>query len=83
MQIQADISGISVDRPGDLESTGRGAAMLAGVGAGIFDSPRSAASMIQIERSFDVKMGQTERAAERRRWALAVARARLKDSAGE
>jgi glycerol kinase len=79
MQIQADLSGISIDRPSDLESTGRGAAMLAGVGAGIFDSPERAASMIQIERSFDVRMEHAARAAERRRWALAVARARLKE----
>lgn len=80
MQIQADLSGISIDRPSDLESTGRGAAMLAGVGAGIFESPERAASMIQIERSFDVRMEHAARTAERRRWALAVARARLKES---
>jgi glycerol kinase len=83
MQIQADISGMSVDRPSDLESTGRGAAMLAGVGAGLFDSPARAAAMIQIDRSFDVRMGQTERAVERQRWALAVARSRLKDSVSQ
>jgi glycerol kinase len=78
MQIQADISGISVDRPSDLESTARGAAMLAGVGAGIFDTPRAATSMIQLERSFDVMMDQTWRDGERRRWDLAVRRSRLR-----
>lgn len=78
MQLQADLSGISVDRPTDLESTARGAAMLAGLGAGLFDSPRAAAGMIQIDRSFGVKMGDTARSAAHRRWELAVRRARLR-----
>lgn len=80
MQIQADISGISVDRPSDLESTGRGAAMLAGVGGGLFDSPARATAMIRIDRSFEVATDHEERTRARRRWDLAVARARLKDS---
>src|SRR5580658_2832495 len=36
MQFQADVAGVVVERPSDIESTGRGAAMLAGFGAGIF-----------------------------------------------
>ncbi|RYG72213.1 hypothetical protein EON77_12535, partial [bacterium] len=35
MQMQADIAGVVVERPVDIESTGRGAAMLAAVGAGL------------------------------------------------
>ena len=38
MQFQADIAEVGLDRPVDLESTGRGAAMLAGVGARAMDS---------------------------------------------
>jgi glycerol kinase len=77
LQLQADISGISVDRPSDLESTARGAAMLAGVGADVFRSKEEAAGMIAMDRSFSVKMGDADRSSSRQRWDLAVQRARL------
>jgi glycerol kinase len=35
MQFQADVADVVVERPTDVESTGRGAAMLAGLGAGV------------------------------------------------
>lgn len=76
MQLQADLSGLKVERPRDLESTARGAAMLAGLGIGMFTSPRDAARMIQTEREFGVRMDETRRVSERRRFVQAVARAR-------
>lgn len=76
MQLQADFSGLKVDRPRDLESTARGAAMFAGLGVGMFQSPEDAARMIQTEREFSVTMNETRRLSERRRFAQAVARAR-------
>eukprot|EP01121_Diplochlamys_sp_Union-15-3_P013835 TRINITY_DN434_c0_g1_i1.p1 TRINITY_DN434_c0_g1~~TRINITY_DN434_c0_g1_i1.p1 ORF type:complete len:560 (+),score=95.01 TRINITY_DN434_c0_g1_i1:71-1750(+) len=36
MQIQADLLGVNVERPTDLESTARGAAYVAGVGSGLW-----------------------------------------------
>lgn len=76
MQLQADISGLKVERPRDLESTARGAAMLAGLGVGMFTSPQDAARMIQTEKEFGVTMNETWRLSERHRFARAVARAR-------
>ena len=36
MQFQADLLNITVDRPAVIESTALGAAMLAGIGAGLY-----------------------------------------------
>jgi glycerol kinase len=74
MQLQADISGLVVERPVDLESTARGAAMLSGLGVGLFASPQDAARMIQTDRQFSVRMDATTRQSERGRFARAVAR---------
>jgi glycerol kinase len=74
MQLQADISGLVVERPVDLESTARGAAMLSGLGVGLFASPRDAARMIQTDRQFSVRMDAATRQSERERFARAVAR---------
>ena len=76
MQLQADVADIAIERPPELESTARGAAMLAGVGAGLFATVAEAAGMSRVERSFRVEMGPEERAAHRGRWADAIARAR-------
>ncbi len=74
LQFQADLSGLCVDRPELLESTARGAAMLAGLGVGLFTSPRQAAQMIRTEKSFMVHMGATERLSRRREWQEAIRR---------
>lgn len=71
-----DISAITVERPRELETTARGAAMLAGLGVGLYSSPSEAARMIGIEKSFMVRIGDDERASRRRLWQDAVRRAR-------
>jgi glycerol kinase len=76
MQIQADVANVTIERPAELESTARGAAMLAGVGVGLFRDKAEAARMSHAERMFRVEMAEADRAAHRRRWADAVARAR-------
>lgn len=76
MKLQADISSVSVERPNDLESTARGAAMLAGVGAGIFPDKSEAAKMVEISRTFEVTMDASERLTRRTAWRDAVRRAR-------
>jgi glycerol kinase len=40
MQFQADVLGVPVERPGMVESTGLGAAALAGIAQGVWRSPR-------------------------------------------
>lgn len=77
MQLQSDLSSVVIERPRELESTARGAAMLAGVGARIFGSPEEALRMSKVERTFTPAMGAGERDSMLRRWDLAVRRARL------
>ncbi len=76
LEMQCDVSGVSVERPTELESTARGAAMLAGIGAGVFRDGSDAAHMVRLERRFEAKAGESERQRMRERWEHAVGRAR-------
>jgi glycerol kinase len=76
MQMQSDFSAVSVERPTELESTARGAAMLAGVGAGLFRTPSEAAGMSRLARSFTPGLSEAERREIGGRWEEAVSRAR-------
>lgn len=74
MQLQADLAGVRVRRPQDLESTARGAAALAAMGAGLLDDPSKAAG---IGSGADEFLPSIDRAARGRRlqeWATAVDR---------
>jgi glycerol kinase len=71
MQFQADIAQVAVERPTDIESTGRGAAMLAGVGAGLA-TPETATKMLRIARRFEPAMGTDERTRHLAKWKAAV-----------
>jgi len=75
MQFQADIGKVRVERPVEVESTGRGAAMLAGVGLGLFRQSE-ATRLLKIERTFEPAMPAAERDAHLERWRDAVSRAR-------
>lgn len=77
MQFQADMTRTTIQRPRELESTARGAAMLAGLGAGLFATREEAAVLAEVERTFECTMPDADRAAQRAAWALAVRRARL------
>jgi len=85
LEFQASVANLSVERPSELESTARGAAMLAGVGVGLFSSGAEAAKMIHIERSFAPAFTSAEREACLARWSNAVRRTRsvLSSSAGD
>jgi glycerol kinase len=76
IQFQADVSETIIERPAELESTARGAAMLAGVGVGLFASVAEAAGMSKVDRSFAVEMPASEREALKLQWADAIERAR-------
>jgi glycerol kinase len=76
MQFQADLANVVAERPADLESTGRGAAMLAAVGAGLSDGFDSAARMIRIESRFAPALTAEAREAHLARWHDALARTR-------
>ena len=74
-QFQADVAAVEVVRPMEIESTGRGAAMLAGVGAGLSDLG-TAARMVKLDQSFKPTISAADRAAHLRRWVAAIARTR-------
>lgn len=76
MQTQSDLSNLTVERPEELESTARGAAMLAGIGAGLFQSGADASRMARIRTKFEPSMTEGERSARLSRWKDAVGKAR-------
>ncbi len=76
LQTQSDLAAVTVERPTELESTARGAAMLAGLGAGLFSSVNEAAGMIRLDRAFTPQMAEATRTAELARWSDGVCRAR-------
>nr|WP_310523731.1 glycerol kinase GlpK [Polymorphobacter sp.] len=69
----ADSLGVLVERPRVIETTALGAAMLAGVGAGVFANlSDAAAAMSAPDRSFASATTTETRAVRRARWARAV-----------
>jgi glycerol kinase len=76
LQMQSDFSGVSVERPTELESTARGAAMLAGVGVGLFPSASEARKVVRVDRVFRPQVSPAARDAVRKRWEEAITRAR-------
>ncbi len=78
MQFQADLLGIPLERPVRLETTSLGAAMLAGLGIGIWNSPQAVVATTAPAgdlRVFKPKMGASERERRLAAWARAVASA--------
>lgn len=76
MQKQADLAGVRVQRPKDLETTARGAAMLAAVGVGLVDSPQHASRMFHVNRVFEPEQTPRQRKDKRQAWAEAIAKVR-------
>ena len=61
-----------VERPQVIETTALGAAMLAGVGVGLFASLAAASAMARPDAVFRPATDAAQRAERRRRWGLAV-----------
>ena len=74
MQFQADISAIPVVRPKVLETTALGAALLAGLGAGIYGSPEETAAGWKKDLEFTPRMDEATRRLELDGWHRAVER---------
>ena len=68
----ADSLGVTVERPRVIETTALGAAMLAGVGAGLFADLATASAMAAPDRSFLPAIDTEARANRRKHWARAV-----------
>ena len=76
MQFQSDVSNVGIERPLDVESTARGAAMLAGVGAGMFADIQQAARLVEHPQQFQPQMTNSERERRLSTWRAAVRRSR-------
>jgi glycerol kinase len=75
MQFQADLLGIPVRRPAVLESTAQGAAYLAGLATGFWNSVDEIART-RMEAVFNAKADRAQMAARYSRWQQAVERAK-------
>ena len=73
MQIQADLLGIPVVRPANLEATALGAARLAAVGAGLA-GPRNVAGTGTANRIFEPAISRDQRDSRYERWKQSVER---------
>ncbi len=76
MELQAGISALTVERPQDLESTARGAALLAGLGVGIYSSETEASKIVKLDKAFPANMMDEARASRLAAWQDAIRRAR-------
>jgi glycerol kinase len=76
MQFQADILGVPVVRPKVTETTALGAAYLAGLQVGFWDSPQDVESNWQVDRRFDPALPKAEVEHKLRRWKQALDRSR-------
>ena len=72
MQIQADLLGISITRPAVLESTALGAALLAGIGAGIWKDRDEVPTPRAGERQFRPQIREAERRSRLESWDAAI-----------
>ena len=81
MQTQADILGVPVVRPKVTETTALGAAYLAGLAVGYFDSIEQITQQWQADRTFEPTISADERQGKLARWKEAVERSRRWEAA--
>ncbi|KQW45581.1 MULTISPECIES: glycerol kinase GlpK [unclassified Roseateles] len=72
MQFQADLLGIPVLRPKVIETTALGAALLAGLGCGLYASAEEIGAIWQLDRAFEPRMSRDEAGARLAQWDRAV-----------
>ncbi len=76
MQFQADLLGVPVVRPKVTETTALGAAYLAGLAVGFWDSTDEVAANWQVDRRFEPTIAREDADARLRQWSRAVERSR-------
>lgn len=76
MQFQADILGVPVERPAVTETTALGAAYLAGLAVGFWQSQSEIATQWKLERAFEPTMSADQRETLYAQWKRAVERSR-------
>jgi glycerol kinase len=77
MQIQANVLGRRLIRPAVIETTVAGACYLAGLGAGLWQSPAQVKEMWSVEREFSVQMSPAARRKRHASWSNALQRTLL------
>jgi len=80
MQFQADVLGVPVVRPQVTETTALGAAYLAGLATGFWDSPDELRAGREGDKRFEPAMAASERAERSALWNKAVERAKAWDA---
>ena len=73
-QFLADVLDVPLSRPAETETTALGAAYLAGLQSGVFDSMDDIGKHWQIEREFQSSMAQSTRVDLLKGWHSAVSR---------
>jgi glycerol kinase len=76
MQFQADLLGVPVVRPAVTETTALGAAYLAGLASGYWQSIDEVSGQWRVDRRFEPRMPRGEADALRERWSAAVGRSK-------
>lgn len=76
LQIQADVLGLPVDRPAELETTALGAALLAGLAVGFYGDATGVDAARRVERSFEPRIDPSGRDRLRALWREAVERSK-------
>jgi glycerol kinase len=74
MQMQADFTGVAVERPLNTETTALGAAYLAGLESSVWSSIEEVAELRQVDRTFEPQLSPAERHARLAQWRRAVER---------
>jgi glycerol kinase len=76
LQFQADLLGVAVVRPQVTETTALGAAYLAGLAVGFWDSSEVLARHWRVDRRFEPALPPAQAAARRAEWHEAVGRSK-------
>ncbi len=76
LQFQADLLGVPVLRPANIETTAQGAANLAGLAVGLWRSTSELADNWRLDRRFEPALSRQAAAEHMGRWSRAVARSR-------
>jgi glycerol kinase len=75
MQFQADLAGCPVEVAAEKETTALGAALLAGLGTGIWPDEAAVAPLIRRGAVYEPALAQDERERRREGWRVALSRA--------
>ncbi|PAB55934.1 glycerol kinase GlpK [Anaeromicrobium sediminis] len=77
MQFQSDILGVPVVRPNIIETTAMGAAYLAGLAVGFWESKEELGKKWSVDRKFELAMAEEDKEKKYAGWRKAVERSRM------